>query len=219
MKTIILTTLFFLISSETSSEYRPYELYEMILKADKIVFGEIESMDTTSFRLKIEKNLTGEDTELTIQKFEDWACANRWADYKVGQKLFLFLRVYNNELLAMGGGNEGELPVIEDSIFLHGLSLKIPPPPGSEINEADVYFGFERHKVYGQYFNGCKVDFEGFIKSVRRIRKCFKIEYGKYNSISNAKILCNEQNLANDAKSDKILRWTYLELKRKREKG
>ena len=219
MKSIILVTLFFFSGTETNFSYRPFKLYEMILGADKIVFGEIESLNTTSFKFKIDKNLTGNETELTIEKFEDWACAYRWTDYKAGQKLFLFLRVYDGKLHAMSGGNEGELPVIKESIFLHGLTLNIPPPPGSDIYDSDIYFEYERHKVYGEYFRGCKVNFEKFVRSVQRIRKCFKIEYGKYNNVSNAKILCNEKNIAENIKSDKILRWTYLELKNIRDKS
>ena len=199
--------------------FSPLSLYEMMLGAEKIVYGEITRLDSETFTFKIERSLIGKESELIIQRFQNWPCAHRWTDYKIGQRLFLFLRTYEGMLYSMSGGNEGELPIENDSVYINGLSLDPPPPPRpdgtlSEYSNTD-FIDLQKHEVKGMSYFGHKTDLISFIETVLQIRNCFEIEYGKYKSIQKATILCDENELQKNIESNKILNWVYRKLKNK----
>lgn len=123
-RTLIIATLT-LNGLSSQAEYRPLELYEMIIKAEKIVYGTVVELDHKYFTLKIEGSLTFDSGTLKITRFHEWPCAARWTQYEVGQRLFLFLTTLNGELVSMSGGNEGEHPIVNKAVYVHGLS--IPP--------------------------------------------------------------------------------------------
>lgn len=216
----ILTTIILLFSAiGLKAEYRPLDLYEMILGAEKIVYGEIIEMDSLRFKLKVERNLTGEEAELVIKRFENWPCAHRWTDYRIGQRLFLFLKNNNGQLHSMSGGNEGELPILNGYVYINGFSLDPPPPTNpkgqsNKISKRD-FIDSKKHKVFGSDYFGHKTDLEAFTSTVTRIRNCFEIKYGKYHQIENAIIKCDEKELKKEIENNKILNWTYKKLKEK----
>ncbi|PKB43051.1 hypothetical protein AX016_1234 [Cellulophaga sp. RHA19] len=219
MKTILTTIILLFSVIGLRAEYRPLDLYEMILGAEKIVYGEIIELDSLTFTLKVERNLTGDETELVIQRFENWPCAHRWTDYKVGQRLFLFLKNYNGKLNSMSGGNEGELPIQNESVYINSFSLDPPPPPNpngqsNEILEQD-FIDSKKYRVFGNDYFGHKTALDDFTSTVIRIRNCFEIKYGKYHQIEEAVIKCDEKQLEKDSETDRILNWTYKKLKKK----
>jgi len=79
------------------ADYSPKELYEMVIKADKIVYGEVISFDSNYYFLKISGSLTNDTGIIKVRRFENWTCAHRWANYEVCQKLLLFLVFRNQE--------------------------------------------------------------------------------------------------------------------------
>ena len=201
------------------AKYQPLDLYEMILGAEKIVYGEIIELDSLTFTLKVERNITGDETELVIQRFENWPCAHRWTEYKVGQRLFLFLKNYNGQLNSMSGGNEGELPIHNGSVYINSFSLDPPPPPnpGGQSNEIldQDFIDSKKYRVFGSDYFGHKTSLDDFTSTVIRIRSCFDIKYGKYHQIEEAVIKCDEKQLKKDIETDRILNWTYKKLKKK----
>src|SRR5690606_23157897 len=108
-----------------------------ICEADFGAIGTIVKLDKSYFYLKVEAYLLSQldlDT-LKIQRFQDWPCGIRYADYEIGQKELVFFRKSNYviedyDLLGYGGGAEFELPIRGDSIYynfsynkLHSYSL------------------------------------------------------------------------------------------------
>lgn len=219
MKPIIITFILLFSVNGLKAKYKPLDLYEMILGANKIVYGEITKIDSKTFTLKVEQNLTGQETELEVQRFENWACAHRWTDYKVGQRLFLFLKSHNGKLHSMSGGNEGELPIQNGQVYINSFSLDPPPPqkPNGQPNkllENDI-IDFKKYEVFGSDYFGYKTDLKAFTSTVLRIRNCFEVKYGKYRQIEEAVIKCDEKELKKELNSNQILNWTYKKLKRK----
>ena len=98
-------------------------LCQMIQKADYGALGTIIKVDKNYFYLKVDKYVLSnlETDTLPIVKFENWPCAKRYAEYKVGQKEIVFFRKSNYviddyELVGYGGGDEYELPILNDTI-------------------------------------------------------------------------------------------------------
>ena len=126
----------------------------------------------------------------------------------------------------MSGGNEGELPIQLDSIYVRGYSLRIPPPlppqPPGVMDRNDSAFHLEYYrkevfcikhcKVYGEDYWGKPFSKKEFISSVKKIRECFDYDYGEYNSIINGRIICPAKHEKINMKKDKLYRWTYQEL-------
>ena len=204
------------------ADYSPLKLYELVIKADKILYGTIVELDSGKYKLHIEGSLTGETGTITILRFTDWPCAYRWTEYEIGQRLFVFLFQKNGNYITMSAGNEGELPIQNDTVYINGFSLRPPPPLLAfdeikdstylqKLNELE-YFEYGDHNVFGTVYSGEPIHLKDFIKSITDIRKCFEFEYGKYNSIINGKLLCPDIMVTRKLKEDKLFRWTYQDL-------
>lgn len=105
------------------ADYGYMNLCEMVQKADYGALGTIVKIDKNYFYLKVDKYVLNnlEIDTLPIIKFESWACAKRFSEYKVGQKEIVFFRKSNYviddfELIGYGGGDEYELPIFNDTI-------------------------------------------------------------------------------------------------------
>lgn len=216
----IATIIFFLtFCFNARADYDPLSLYEMIIKAEKIVHGTITELDSISLTLKIDGSLTSDSGLIKVERFENWTCASRWTEYQVGQMVFMFLTTWNGKLVAMSGGNEGELPILNNLVFIHGFSIPIlppPPPKGVKRNTDIVYFDTKHYDVYGEKYYGTKWRFKDFINSVAFIRNCFEFEYGKYHTITNWKIKCKLQEIELEASKSKLVRWVYEESQREK---
>ncbi|WP_133249935.1 hypothetical protein [Marinifilum breve] len=213
MKHLIIILLVFF-SCNAKAKYRPLKLYEMVIKADKIVYGTISELDSTTLTLKIEGSLTNDSGTLKIERFEDWTCASRWTEYKIGQRVFLFLTSWKGKLIAMSAGNEGELPIVKNSVFLNGFSVPVPPPPiplrEIEINDENLGFKLEHYNIYGDRFFGTKFKLDKFIKDISFIRKYFDFEYGTDRELTNWKIKCEPAKIEQRAKESDLIICVYL---------
>lgn len=221
MKRILIIGTLLLNGLTSRADYRPLELYEMIIKAEKIVYGTIVELDSNYFTLNIEGSLTSDSGNLKIARFLDWPCASRWTNYKVGQRLFLFLTTWNNELVSMSGGNEGEHPILENSVFIHGFSIPIPPPPpptGKAWREDLIFFETEHYNVHGAEYFGIELNLNSFIEAVSFVRSCFNFTYGQYQERTNWQIHCNNSELERMCKESKLVNWVNTEATRKNER-
>lgn len=205
------------ISLTCRADYSPLTLFEMAIKADKIVYGTIDQLESDTFKLSIEGSLTGDGGSLTIHRFEDWPCASRWTDYRVGQKVFLFLQSFDGGLHIMSAGGEGEFPIKDTSVYLHGFTIPPAPPPppkGTTPVQELIYFDVKLHNVYnGEYF-GYKMDFNQFVDNVKKIRDCFIFEYGKYYSITKFTSKCPVDKMKSQSDNNKLIAWVVDEMKR-----
>jgi hypothetical protein len=220
MKLAIITTIFFLTTLSARADYTALKIYQMVFLADKIVYGEISEMDSATFTINVHQNLTGKEKSLTVQKFKNWPCAWRWTDYQIGQKVLLFLREYKGKLRAMSAGNEGELPVINDSIYIHRLSLNPQPPFWPEsIQPSDTadqnILVSQRHSVNDKYFHGHRTRFQEFISTVSTLRKCVEAEFNKTYDLTSMTLKCTEEEINQSQQTTAFSKWIYEELKRK----
>jgi hypothetical protein len=217
MKSTLSIVILFLFTTSTKAYFIPMTLYSMALNAEKIVYGEIISLDSLTFTINIENSLTGETGRLTIEKFGDYACAHRWTEYQIGQKVFLFLWTFKGRLMTMGGGNEGELPLFQDSVIISGLSLPSAPPEGLSQKKLEkwpnkIYFESKRQEIYGDTFYGHRVSLPEFITTIKSLKECFQQQPNYYGENITSKIICNNDIIEKKLKTDKIFRWTYGEL-------
>lgn len=92
--------------SGPTPEYTRYELHELVATAQRVVSGSIVALQEKTFDLAVERDLLGDTpaSTLRLKRFFDWTCAGRWTEYRVGQRVVLFLHGDR----AMGAGDEGD---------------------------------------------------------------------------------------------------------------
>ena len=109
-----------LIGYRVYADYNPTPLPQLIVKSELILEGEIVSLDSLTFTLKISTWIKGDSTlkSIKIQKFKDWECANRISQYRKGQKEIVFIsqNKKTQKWITLGAGNEGEFLIQNDSI-------------------------------------------------------------------------------------------------------
>ncbi len=125
MRNILIIVVFSLVCATAYADYEPTPLPQLILESDLILEGEIIDQDSLTFTLRIIDWIKGDSTSrnITIEKFEDWTCANRIIKYEVGQKEIVFLLQHKKKKkwISMGAGNEGELLIQNDSIIYEDI--------------------------------------------------------------------------------------------------
>jgi hypothetical protein len=107
--------------TKSYSFYVATHLPTLIEKSKIIVYARIISVDKETFRIATIKRIksTHKSDTLTIQKFKDWTCASRYSNYEVGQEGIFFIELNkNNKFQTVGAGNEGELVVKSDSVYV-----------------------------------------------------------------------------------------------------
>src|SRR5690606_37046387 len=90
LKLVIAFLLFFRFAAK--ADYGYISLSHLICEADFGAIGTIVKLDKSYFYLKVEAYLLSQldlDT-LKIQRFQDWPCGIRYADYEIGQKELVF---------------------------------------------------------------------------------------------------------------------------------
>ena len=93
---------------------------------------------------------------IVIDKFKNWTCANRFAPYRIGQKLFFFLKKKKSviQYFALGAANEGEVPVANQKVYYQNQYLSIDKNP-------------ELFKIYGGVLRGYVYDKSEFVEAVK----------------------------------------------------
>lgn len=205
MKGFISLILLFL-SLSVKADYRPLALHEMIIKADKIVYGMILEIDSTHYKFKVEGGITKDTGIIRIQKFQDWLCAWRWTEYQIGQEMLVFLATGNGGSGLMGAGNEGELPIMGNSLYINGSSLNYVNGSQNDYLNENWTFPGKRYKLYGGEYYGTKMNVAQFLKTIKYVRRCFNFEYGVYGKIKNWKLKCNYDEILKRSKASLLIK-------------
>ncbi len=152
----------------SQAKYSPIPLYQMILKADIAVYGEIESIHGKTFTLKVEGECFGDyfGSTIEVNKFQNWTCAQRFLAYKKKQRVFLLLVKSDEKWRILSGGGEGEMLLNEDQIYVRSSSYA--PETTLELKKPDSLSHC-----------GVKMDFELFKAGVSGLRKHFNYIPGK----------------------------------------
>ena len=209
----IIFSILFISQLSLKAEFMPMAIQELIVKSEKIVYGEIVNLDSTHFEIKIEGSLTGDSGTLRIRKFENWTCAWRWTEYKKGQNLLLFLHTWNNELVSMGAGNEGELPINNNEIHINSLSLMYINGDQNDWENTDFTFPGNQFNIHDGEFHGTKMKLGEFLETTTYIRQCLNFEYGKYHQESNWKFKCKIAEMENKSNSSLLIKAILREAK------
>jgi hypothetical protein len=179
MRIIIGILIFITIGQNAFADYVPTSLPHLIIKSDMILEGQIVSQDSLTFTLKITDWIKGDSISknITIEKFEDWTCANRITKYEIGQKEIVFLLQHKKtkKWLTMGAGNEGELLVQKDSITYQDIYW-------------DSKSGCSKLDYFGQEICGWRYALKDFKASIEFYISEFprlKNEYKSENKIEN----------------------------------
>ena len=145
-----------------NEDYEPTLLSDLIDRSELVVHGTIKKTDQYTCSLQLKEVLKGDfptDSLLVFDKFKDWTCAQRFDKYEAGQEeLFFLFKGYDPYHRAIGGGNEGEMPVVGDSVYYKAQYLRIDKNP--------VAF-----KVYGGQISGYRFLTTDFKKAVRYYRE------------------------------------------------
>jgi hypothetical protein len=192
--------LFLFIGLNSNAKYVAVPFHKMILMADLGLYGTIESQTEKQFVVKIESVVLSEfgKTEITINKFSDWTCAQRWEEYKKGQRVFLFLRKDKSSWQALSGGNEGECPIINEDVYLRGTSM----------NRSEYKNGIGFHNLGGRksYF-GSKINFKVFLNGISAIRRCYSYSGGNNGDGGKVKRKCSQTETDKLASENDFAKW------------
>ncbi|MBD78526.1 MAG: hypothetical protein CL840_06380 [Crocinitomicaceae bacterium] len=207
MLRLVLFTVLLGIYTNSNAAYTPYKLYEMIMQADVIVYGTISKVDSETFTLVIDGDVTAKRS-IRVERFQDWTCARRWTEYKVGQRVFLFLKKRKRKLFIISSGGEGELPIINDSLYIHARSLSrsfLKSLTGEKSINAEFSTIYLHQLVNNEKFYGIKWSLDDFLISVQYIRYCFDIDEKTKNWITK----CELKDIELKASQATLVDWIY----------
>ena len=150
-------------ASVAKADYVSTTLLDLVGTADIAAAGEIVEVHQDTFVLKVDETLIGEKHEtIEIQQFRDWACASRWAPYKVGQKVLVFLEEKDGEFTLPGAGGESESPIEGKFVY---CQFPYPADP----------LDLER---YGAH-HAPKLRLHDLMGAIREYRSCFRVTPAK----------------------------------------
>ncbi len=208
MKKTTLIFIYFLFTSFVKADYIPPKIQELILRADRVVEGEIICIDDDVIELKVYKSLTNPEGTITFEKFKEWNCGKRWTDYEIGQKALFFLHFSKGKLRIMGLGDEGELPIINNKVYADDTVFS-----WKGLIEG---FKMSQFKVEEMgYYNplaGYVFDIDPIWECIIVLRKCVDFEKNKIGEIKNASMKCPENYIEKINERNKIFRWTHTAL-------
>jgi hypothetical protein len=139
MKQVCLLLAFFFSVYTARADYEPTYLPGLITKSNLIVRGIIRQVMPSSIRVAIQSVYKGKITDslVTIEKFKNWTCAQRFGAYATGQEALFFLDNKNGIYKITGAGNEGEIPVVNGKAYYKQVYLNID----KDAHEYPIYTG------------------------------------------------------------------------------
>ena len=188
----------------------PLTLSQLILRAEKIVYGEITCVDTDVFEIRVRESLEADDQWVTVRKFGEWNCGSRWADYQPGQQALFFLRRVEGRWYPMGGGNEGELPIHGNRLYIHASTLRRldTSPPFEPTDNPVEDLGFNNP------YNGFYTALCPFWEAISALRTCFRSEVGPTGRLANIQFTCPEGQLEAPQKENPVLNRLVVALRK-----
>jgi len=175
MKNIYLICFFLIFTSISYAKYDPLLVSQLIDKSQIIGIGEIKSIENGNVLVVFSDIIKGKLTNRTlkVEQFRNWTCADRWTNYKKGQKIMFFLTISKEGTYKiLGSGDEGELPIVNEKIFYKSLY-----GPFDKNSTKLVVYGAD---LYGYTFNVLDVK-NGILEYIRNGLTYHKIAKQKNN--------------------------------------
>ncbi len=140
---------FILSSTSTSAELEPTTVSEMIEKSDLIFHGKITKIIDDNIEVTIIKTVKGKffKKKIKIKQFQNWLCGFRYQPYEVGQQELFFIQRDSKENIwkIMGGGDEGEIPIINNVLYFKSAFSYCSQPTGNgilKLKNGEKIYGF-----------------------------------------------------------------------------
>ena len=158
--------------------YDRYKLFELAPCADFVVAGEITAVHADTFDLRVDQHIVGVLAKpvITVRRFVDWTCAGRWTDYCEGQRIVAFLHAPGKErgtrgvFAILGGGGEGEMPLVDDDVIVRGYRMHYHPPRKHDVEDEEVW--------------GSRVPLSEFVSAIQGQRLAFAwTEHSNYPQV------------------------------------
>jgi hypothetical protein len=170
------------------ADYSALYTTEMIGRADVIVLGTVEEVGAEDFELRVEQMLHGAEAgPLRVRSFRDWTCASRWAPYRVGQRLILFLvagTTSDPRWAILGAGDEGEMLVEDDTVY-HQLW---PDRRGRS----------RTHQVSGGRFRGVIAPLHDVVDALAAYRALYLLDFDEKGWFGRAVVLLGTEREARE---------------------
>lgn len=127
MKPVLLLLTFIFTIYTARADYEPTLLPELIVKSTLVIRGTIRKVTPSYIMVAVQSVCKGKITDslVTIEKFKNWTCAQRFGAYATGQEELFFLDNVNGNYKISGAGNEGEIPVVNGQAYYKQLYLSI----------------------------------------------------------------------------------------------
>jgi hypothetical protein len=148
------------------ASYITVPMHYLILKDVLIIEGKIDALSDTAFVVKINNILSGIYAEKTIgiERFNNWTCGSRWTTYEIGHNAVFFLGQSENGLWhVVGGGNEGELPILKDSIYVKATWL-----------DDACAISAQNYSLHGSYFMSGRFSLRHFTEAIPALKQCYR---------------------------------------------
>ena len=171
MHRVVVVLSMLLVCTAAPGSYVPLSLGELVGGADLITIGTITNVGAGTIDVRISETIIGQTptTDIEVKLFENWTCAQRWADYESGQTIMFFLTKGDGKYVPadvwkiMGAGDEGEMPVVDDFIY-----------PGILLDNWEAER--QSHQVYGGT-RLWKRSVKDFMAAISDIYACFRFTH------------------------------------------
>lgn len=161
------------------ADYSPPPLYAMAARSELAAVGTVKAVGEKTYTLALEEVWSGPHAAgatVEIERYQNWTCSFRWAPYRVGERLVVFADAIKDPAKAralapkhtgplyrtLSAGSEGEMAVIDGSVWVSGYVLGSLKHAKSEVPGGTVY--------------GVKVPLGTVRDAVTRARACVTLE-------------------------------------------
>ena len=189
------------------AEYDPMILIDLVGEAEIIAHATITDHTEKYIELTFHNVLKGEMKTpiLSVRKFRDWMCAHRWTKYEACQELLIFLKwdENHNDYVILGDGNEGEMPVMNDTVYYQSPIYRTPYLKFEEqlnIYDGNIYglkWSLNEVKAGIEYYLENQVKFD-LLKDDRTILQYYS-DNAVLQRMADEWILRNHRDFSNEA--------------------
>lgn len=173
------------------ADYDPMTLFQMLMRADTIVTGEITQVRASTYDLEVRRSFRPGKVPpvLTVRRIDDLETASRWTDYAAGQQVVLFARTSADAdapVTPLGAIGEGEVPRDDVAVYVPKLAGSVGAPTTANVAGAPVTghsFAIGEFSTALEGFFRCYAPSSGEIKS-GLVRLCGTAEIASFREQS-----------------------------------
>jgi len=130
MKSILITFFLVFTMNKVNFDKHTVSYSIMIPKSELIVDGNIKYVSDNQYEFLVNDFIKGEDKRLiTVKKWKEWQCDNRYTKYELEQRLVLFLTKNNDGTYEVMNGSTGELIINKDESVDRNSRRPLPKLP------------------------------------------------------------------------------------------